>query len=89
MVTHQGLHGAVKSVPVVTAELGVAATEVGITVGLGLLDTVARGLDAVRVYGFGGDGAGVSVRCTAMRCIRRKGLGEGCLPCFLVSKRHQ
>lgn len=43
--THQGLHGAVKSVPVVAAELGVAAAEVGITVGLGLLDTVARGSD--------------------------------------------
>lgn len=29
----------------VAAELGVATAEVGITVGLGLLDTVARGSD--------------------------------------------
>lgn len=40
--TYQGLHGAVESVTVVAAELGVNTLEGGVTVGLGLLDTVRR-----------------------------------------------
>lgn len=40
--TYQGLHGAVKSVTVVATELGVNTLEGGVTVGLGLLDTVQR-----------------------------------------------
>lgn len=40
--TYKGLHGAVKSVTVVAAELGVNTLEGGVTVGLGLLDTVQR-----------------------------------------------
>lgn len=40
--TYEGLHGAVKSVTVVAAELGVNTLEGGVTVGLGLLDTVQR-----------------------------------------------
>lgn len=40
--TYQGLHGAVKSVTVVAAELGVNTLEGGVTVGLRLLDTVRR-----------------------------------------------
>ena len=38
--TYQGLGGAVQGVTVVAAELGVNTTEGGVTVGLGLLDTV-------------------------------------------------
>lgn len=38
--THQSLHGTVLSVLVVAAELGVDTLERGVTVGLGLLDTV-------------------------------------------------
>jgi hypothetical protein len=38
--TYKGLHGAVESVTVVAAELGVNTLEGGVTVGLGLLDTV-------------------------------------------------
>jgi hypothetical protein len=37
--THQGAHGAVQSMPVVTAELGVGALEGRVTVSLRLLDT--------------------------------------------------
>ena len=37
--THQGAHGAVQSMPVVTAELGVGALERRVTVSLRLLDT--------------------------------------------------
>jgi hypothetical protein len=37
--THQGAHGAVKSMPVVAAELGVGALERRVTVSLRLLDT--------------------------------------------------
>lgn len=38
--TYEGLHGAVESVTVVAAELGVNTLEGRVTVGLGLLDTV-------------------------------------------------
>lgn len=38
--THQSLHGTVQSVSVVAAELGVDTLERGVTVSLGLLDTV-------------------------------------------------
>jgi hypothetical protein len=38
--TYQGLGGAVQGVTVVAAEFGVNTTEGGVTVGLGLLDTV-------------------------------------------------
>jgi hypothetical protein len=38
--TYQGLGGAVQGVTVVAAELGVNTIEGGVTVGLGLLDTV-------------------------------------------------
>jgi hypothetical protein len=38
--THQSTLGAVKSMPVVPPELGVGSLERGVTVGLGLLDTV-------------------------------------------------
>ena len=41
--TYQGLHGAVQSVTVVAAELGVDTLQGGVTVGLGLLDTVGQG----------------------------------------------
>lgn len=40
--TYQGLGGTVESVTVVAAELSVHTTEGGVTVGLGLLDTVER-----------------------------------------------
>jgi hypothetical protein len=40
--TYKGLHGAVESVTVVAAELGVNTLEGRVTVGLGLLDTVRR-----------------------------------------------
>lgn len=38
--TYKGLHGAVLSVTVVAAELGVDTLEGRVTVGLGLLDTI-------------------------------------------------
>lgn len=41
MSTYQSLHGTVKSVTVVAAELGVNTLEGGVTVSLRLLDTVA------------------------------------------------
>ena len=41
--TYQGLHGAVQGVTVVAAELGVDTLQGGVTVGLGLLDTVGQG----------------------------------------------
>lgn len=40
--TYQGLHGAVQGVTVVPAELGVDTLQGGVTVSLGLLDTVRR-----------------------------------------------
>ena len=40
--TYQRLHGAVQSVSVVAAELGVNTLEGGVTVGLRLLDTVEK-----------------------------------------------
>lgn len=40
LMTHQSAHGAVKSMSVVPAELGVGALERRVTVRLGLLDTV-------------------------------------------------
>jgi len=72
--THQSAHGAVKSMPVVPAELGVGALERRVTVRLGLLDTAVppcqqcsashrRGVVTVRVTGvFVGD---------AIPCVRR------------------
>jgi len=47
--TYEGLHGAVESVTVVAAELGVNTLEGGVTVGLGLLDTV-RDISATRFW---------------------------------------
>jgi hypothetical protein len=38
--THKSLHGAVQSMSVVPSELGIGAVERGVSVGLGLLDTV-------------------------------------------------
>lgn len=46
-LTYQSLGGTVKSVSVVAAELGVNTLEGGVTVGLGLLDTVERKIDKV------------------------------------------
>jgi hypothetical protein len=46
--TYEGLHGAVESVTVVAAELGVNTLEGRVTVGLGLLDTVRRDISAIR-----------------------------------------
>lgn len=43
--TYQSLHGAVESMSVVASELGVGSLQGRVTVGLGLLDTIAR-----RVY---------------------------------------
>ena len=40
--TYESLHGAVQSVTVVAAELGVNTLQGGVTVGLRLLDTVKR-----------------------------------------------
>jgi hypothetical protein len=40
--THQGAHGAVQSMPVVAAELGVGALERRVTVSLRLLDTAGH-----------------------------------------------
>lgn len=48
--TYKGLHGAVESVTVVAAELGVNTLEGGVTVGLGLLDTVRGNLSATRFW---------------------------------------
>lgn len=48
--TYKGLHGAVESVTVVAAELGVNTVEGGVTVGLGLLDTVRGNLSATRFW---------------------------------------
>lgn len=45
--TYQGLHGAVQGVTVVAAELGVDTLQGGVTVGLGLLDTVRRRILAI------------------------------------------
>jgi hypothetical protein len=46
--TYKGLHGAVESVTVVAAELGVNTVEGRVTVGLGLLDTVRGDISATR-----------------------------------------
>ena len=48
--TYKGLHGAVESMTVVAAELGVNTLEGGVTVGLGLLDTVRGNLSATRFW---------------------------------------
>lgn len=40
--TYQSLHGAVESMSVVASELGVGSLQGRVTVGLGLLDTIAR-----------------------------------------------
>jgi hypothetical protein len=42
VATHQCLHGSVKSMSVVSPELGVGALEGRVSVGLGLLDTAGR-----------------------------------------------
>lgn len=55
--TYKGLHGAVESVTVVAAELGVNTLEGGVTVGLGLLDTVQGNISVIRSWcGAVGDG---------------------------------
>lgn len=44
---HQSAHGAVQSMPVVAAELGVGALERRVTVSLGLLDTAGPNKSAI------------------------------------------
>lgn len=48
---HQGAHGAVQSMPVVPSELGVGTLERGVTVSLGLLDTVQGRTLAIETSG--------------------------------------
>lgn len=45
--TYQSLHGAVESMSVVASELGVGSLQGRVTVGLGLLNTIARRLKLV------------------------------------------
>lgn len=50
-MAYKSLHGAVKSVPVVAAELRVGTLKGGVTEGLGLLEAVTVGLLVLVVLG--------------------------------------
>jgi hypothetical protein len=54
-LTYEGLHGAVESVTVVAAELGVNTLEGRVTVGLRLLDTVWKRISVIRSCTFCGE----------------------------------